>query len=164
MTPKAMEGRAWRFGDDVDTDQIIPAERLVSSNLDHLNEFIFEKVRPGFASMVGEGDILVAGRNFGCGSSREHAPLSLVEAGFSCIVAESFARIFYRNSMNIGLLLIECKTDIEEGDVVMVSIADGIVRDETSGREWRFERYPGFIARMIAAGGLVNLVKEGEFE
>lgn len=164
MTQKAMEGRAWRFGDDVDTDQIIPAERLVSSNLDRLNEFIFEKVRPGFASMVGEGDVLVAGRNFGCGSSREHAPLSLVEAGFSCIVAESFARIFYRNSMNIGLLLIECKTDIEEGDVVMVSIADGIVRDETSGREWRFERYPGFIARMIAAGGLVNLVKEGEFE
>lgn len=164
MTQKAMEGRAWRFGDDVDTDQIIPAERLVSSNLDRLNEFIFEKVRPGFASMVGEGDVLVAGRNFGCGSSREHAPLSLVEAGFSCIVAESFARIFYRNSMNIGLLLIECKTDIEEGDVVRVSIADGIVRDETSGREWRFERYPGFIARMIAAGGLVNLVKEGEFE
>lgn len=164
MTQKAMEGRAWRFGDDIDTDQIIPAERLVSSNLDRLNEFIFEKVRPGFASMVGEGDVLVAGRNFGCGSSREHAPLSLVEAGFSCIVAESFARIFYRNSMNIGLLLIECKTDIEEGDVVMVSIADGIVRDETSGREWRFERYPGFIARMIAAGGLVNLVKEGEFE
>ena len=164
MTQKAMEGRAWRFGDDVDTDQIIPAERLVSSNLDRLNEFIFEKVRPGFASMVGEGDVLVAGRNFGCGSSREHAPLSLVEAGFSCIVAESFARIFYRNSMNIGLLLIECKTDIEEGDVVTVSIADGIVRDETSGREWRFERYPGFIARMIAAGGLVNLVKEGEFE
>lgn len=164
MTQKAMEGRAWRFGDDVDTDQIIPAERLVSSNLDRLNEFIFEKVRPGFASMVGEGDVLVAGRNFGCGSSREHAPLSLVEAGFSCIVAESFARIFYRNSMNIGLLLIECKTDIEEGDVVTVSIVDGIVRDETSGREWRFERYPGFIARMIAAGGLVNLVKEGEFE
>ncbi len=164
MTQKAMEGRAWRFGDDVDTDQIIPAERLVSSNLDRLNEFIFEKVRPGFASMVGEGDVLVAGRNFGCGSSREHAPLSLVEAGFSCIVAESFARIFYRNSMNIGLLLIECKTDIKEGDVVRVSIADGIVRDETSGREWRFERYPGFIARMIAAGGLVNLVKEGEFE
>lgn len=164
MTQKAMEGRAWRFGDDVDTDQIIPAERLVSSNLDRLNEFIFEKVRPGFASMVGEGDILVAGRNFGCGSSREHAPLSLVEAGFSCIVAESFARIFYRNSMNIGLLLIECKTDIKEGDVVRVSIADGIVRDETSGREWRFERYPGFIARMIAAGGLMNLVKEGEFE
>lgn len=164
MTQKAMEGRAWRFGDDVDTDQIIPAERLVSSNLDRLNEFIFEKVRPGFASMVGKGDVLVAGRNFGCGSSREHAPLSLVEAGFSCIVAESFARIFYRNSMNIGLLLIECKTDIKEGDVVRVSIADGIVRDETSGREWRFERYPGFIARMIAAGGLVNLVKEGEFE
>ncbi len=164
MTQKAMEGRAWRFGDDVDTDQIIPAERLVSSNLDRLNEFIFEKVRPGFASMVGEGDVLVAGRNFGCGSSREHAPLSLVEAGFSCIVAESFARIFYRNSMNIGLLLIECKTDIEEGDVVTVSIADGIVKDETNGREWRFERYPGFIARMIAAGGLVNLVKEGEFE
>ena len=84
-----IEGKAWKFGDDVDTDQIIPAERLVSSNLDHLNDFIFEKVRPGFGPTVKKGDVLVAGKNFGCGSSREHAPLSLMEAGFSVIIAET---------------------------------------------------------------------------
>ena len=162
MTDK-IEGKAGKFGDDVDTDQIIPAERLVSSNLDHLNDFIFEKVRPGFGPTVKKGDVLVAGKNFGCGSSREHAPLSLMEAGFSVIIAESFARIFYRNSMNIGLLLVECKTDIPEGDVVAVDIDKGIVKDVTSGKEWSFEKYPGFIGELVKAGGLVNLVKEGKF-
>ena len=160
---KIIEGKAWKFGDDVDTDQIIPAERLVSSNLDHLNDFIFEKVRPGFAQNVGKGDVLVAGKNFGCGSSREHAPLSLMEAGFSVIIAESFARIFYRNSMNIGLLLVECKTDIPEGDVVSVDIKEGVVIDKTTGKTWKFEKYPGFIGELVEAGGLVNLVKEGKF-
>ena len=92
-------GKVWKFGDNVDTDQIIPAERLVSANLECLNDFIFEKVRPGIAQQIGKGDIIVAGSNFGCGSSREHAPLSLIQAGISCVVAESFARIFYRNSM-----------------------------------------------------------------
>ena len=160
---KIIEGKVWKFGDDVDTDQIIPAERLVSSNLDHLNDFIFEKVRPGFAQNVGKGDVLVAGKNFGCGSSREHAPLSLMEAGFSVIIAESFARIFYRNSMNIGLLLVECKTDIPEGDVVSVDIKEGVVIDKTTGKTWKFEKYPGFIGELVEAGGLVNLVKEGKF-
>lgn len=158
-----IEGKTWRFGDDVDTDQIIPAERLVSSNLDHLNDFIFEKVRPGFAQNVSKGDVLVAGKNFGCGSSREHAPLSLMEAGFSVIIAESFARIFYRNSMNIGLLLVECGTDIPEGDTVSVDIKEGVVTDKTTGKNWKFEKYPGFIGELVEAGGLVNLVKEGKF-
>ncbi len=160
---KIIEGKSWKFGDDVDTDQIIPAERLVSSNLDHLNDFIFEKVRPGFAQTVGKGDVLVAGKNFGCGSSREHAPISLMEAGFSVVIAESFARIFYRNSMNIGLLLVECKTDIPEGDMVSVDIKEGVVTDKTTGKTWKFEKYPGFIGELVEAGGLVNLVKEGKF-
>ncbi len=160
---KIIEGKSWKFGDDVDTDQIIPAERLVSSNLDHLNDFIFEKVRPGFAQTVGKGDVLVAGKNFGCGSSREHAPISLMEAGFSVVIAESFARIFYRNSMNIGLLLVECKTDIPEGDMVSVDIKEGVVIDKTTGKTWKFEKYPGFIGELVEAGGLVNLVKEGKF-
>lgn len=163
MTAKTIEGRVWRFGDNVDTDQIIPAERLVSTNLDHLNDFIFEKVRPGFGQQVQKGDVLVAGRNFGCGSSREHAPLSLMEAGFSVIVAESFARIFYRNSMNIGLLLVECRTDAAEGDRLRIRTADGTVEDLTSGKKWTFEKYPPFIQELIDAGGLVNLVKEGKF-
>jgi len=157
------EGRVWKFGDNVDTDQIIPAERLVSTNLTHLNDFIFEKVRPGFAKEVKKGDILVAGKNFGCGSSREHAPLSLIEAGFTCIIAESFARIFYRNSMNIGLLLIECKADVKEGDTVQVCIDCGKVKDLNSGKEFSFPKYPPFITELIESGGLINLIKEGKF-
>ncbi len=156
-----IQGKAWVFGDNVDTDQIIPAERLVAANLDHLNDYIFEKVRPGFAGQVAKGDILVAGRNFGCGSSREHAPLSLIEAGFSCIIAESFARIFYRNSMNIGLLLIECKADVKEGDIVTVDPDNGKVLAD--GKEYTFPEYPPFISELVKAGGLVNLAKEGRF-
>ncbi len=154
-------GKVWVFGDNVDTDQIIPAERLVAANLDHLNDFIFEKVRPGFAQEVQKGDILVAGRNFGCGSSREHAPLSLIEAGFSCIIAESFARIFYRNSMNIGLLLIECKVDAKEGSEIQVDPEAGKVVSE--GKEYSFPEYPPFISELVKAGGLMNLVREGRF-
>ena len=155
-----IEGKVWVFGDDVDTDQIIPAERLVASNLGNLNDFIFEKVRPGFASQVRKGDILIAGKNFGCGSSREHAPLSLIQAGFSCIIAESFARIFYRNSMNIGLLLVECKVDDpEEGCMATVDPDNGNVT--VGDREYSFPEYPPFITELINAGGLMNMVKEG---
>lgn len=153
-------GRVWVFGDNVDTDQIIPAERLVASNLDHLNDFIFEKVRPGFAQEVRKGDILIAGRNFGCGSSREHAPLSLIEAGFSCIIAESFARIFYRNSMNIGLLLVECSVeDSREGCEATVDPDNG--RVVVDGREYTFPEYPPFITELVNSGGLMNMVREG---
>ena len=155
------KGKVWVFGDNVDTDQIIPAERLVAANLDHLNDYIFEKVRPGFAQEVHKGDILVAGRNFGCGSSREHAPLSLIEAGFSCIIAESFARIFYRNSMNIGLLLLECKVDAREGETIEVDPDNGKVIAE--GKEYSFPEYPPFISELVKAGGLMNLIREGRF-
>lgn len=156
-------GRVWVFGDNVDTDQIIPAERLLAANLDHLNDWIFEKVRPGFAQEVRKGDILVAGRNFGCGSSREHAPLALREAGFSCIVAESFARIFYRNSFNTGLLLVECRVeDPVEGAEATVDVDRGTV--ETGGRTFTFPEYPPFISELVRAGGLMNLIQEGRFE
>jgi 3-isopropylmalate dehydratase small subunit len=154
-----IEGKVWKFGDNVDTDQIIPAERLVSANLENLNDFIFEKVRPGFAQQVKKGDIIVAGKNFGSGSSREHAPLSLIQAGFSCIIAESFARIFYRNSMNIGLLLVECKVDVEEGSKVAVNTEKGEVT--TDKKVYTFPQYPPFICEMVRSGGLMNLVKEG---
>lgn len=155
-------GRIWVFGDNVDTDQIIPAERLVAANLDHLNDYIFEKVRPGFAQQVRKGDILVAGRNFGCGSSREHAPLSLREAGFSCIIAESFARIFYRNSMDTGLLLVECGVeDPVEGETAAVDIDRGSVR--VGDREYTVPEYPPFIGELVRAGGLMDLIREGRF-
>lgn len=154
-----IEGKVWKFGDNVDTDQIIPAERLVSANLGNLNDFIFEKVRPGFAQQIKNGDIIVAGKNFGSGSSREHAPLSLIQAGFSCIIAESFARIFYRNSMNIGLLLVECKVDVEEGNMLAVDTEKGEVK--VDGKVYTFPQYPPFICEMVRSGGLMNLVKEG---
>ena len=157
------EGRVFKYGDNVDTDVIIPARYLNSSDPKELAAHCMEDIDKTFVSRVRPGDIIVANKNFGCGSSREHAPLSLMEAGFSVIIAESFARIFYRNSMNIGLLLVECKTDIPEGDVVSVDIDKGVVKDVTSGREWTFEKYPGFIGELVKAGGLVNLVKEGKF-
>ncbi|MFT0898231.1 3-isopropylmalate dehydratase [Candidatus Methanoprimaticola sp. MG2] len=158
---ESITGRVWVFGDNVDTDQIIPAERLLAANLDHLNDYIFEKVRPGFAQQVQKGDILVAGRNFGCGSSREHAPLSLREAGFSCIIAESFARIFYRNSMDTGLLLVECKVDAREGDIATVDVDNG--RIGVGDNTYRFPEYPQFIGELIRSGGLMNLIREGRF-
>ena len=158
-----IQGKVWKFGDNVDTDQIIPAERLVSTNLTHLNDFIFEKVRPEVAQGVRKGDILVAGKNFGSGSSREHAPLSLIQAGFSCIVAESFARIFYRNSMNIGLLLVECKVDAKEGDVIEINTDSGKIVNQNSKIEYTFQKYPPFITQLIESGGLINLIKEGKF-
>ncbi len=159
---ESIKGKIWVFGDNVDTDQIIPAERLLAANLDHLNDYIFEKVRPGFAQQVQKGDILVAGKNFGCGSSREHAPLSLREAGFSCIIAESFARIFYRNSMDTGLLLIECKVDAKEGETAEVDIDAGKVK--VGDKVYSFPEYPPFITGLIKAGGLMNLIREGKFE
>lgn len=155
---KTVEGKVWRFGDHVDTDQIIPAERLVSENLTHMGDFIFEKVRPGMAAQVNDGDIIVAGKNFGSGSSREHAPRSLMQAGISCIIAESFARIFFRNSINVGLLLVECKVDTPEGKVISVDPEKGEVKDE-DGNVYHFQEYPEFIASLISSGGLMAKIK-----
>jgi 3-isopropylmalate dehydratase small subunit len=150
-------GKIWRFGDHVDTDQIIPAERLVSENLTHLNDFIFEKVRPGISSKISKGDIIVAGKNFGCGSSREHAPRALVQAGISCIVAESFARIFFRNSINTGLLVIECKVDAKEGAAITIDPDNGKITG--GGKEYVFPKYPEFIDSLISKGGLMAKIK-----
>lgn len=155
-----IRGRVWRFGDHVDTDQIIPAERLTSDNMERLGEFIFEKVRPGMAGRVREGDVIVAGRNFGCGSSREHAPRSLRQAGVRCVVAESFARIFFRNSVNVGLLPIECRVTAEEGDVLRIDVDRGSILNETRGDEWRFQGFPPFFRDLIESGGLMAKVRE----
>ena len=154
---QTVEGRVWRFGDHVDTDQIIPAERLVSENLTHMGDFIFEKVRPGVAEKIGDGDIIVAGKNFGSGSSREHAPRALMQAGISCVVAESFARIFFRNSINVGLLLVECKADCTEGSMITVNPENGTITD--GGKVYTFPQYPEFIASLISAGGLMAKIR-----
>ena len=156
---KKITGKVWRFGDHVDTDQILPAERLVSENLEHLNDFIFEKVRPEVASKICKGDIIVAGKNFGCGSSREHAPRALIQAGISCIVAESFARIFFRNSINIGLLLVECKIDTKEGGTITADPDKGKVTDNGMGTEYTFPEYPEFIVSLISKGGLMAKIR-----
>ncbi len=155
-----LTGKVWRFGDHVDTDQIIPAERLLAENNDKLNEFLFEKVRPGMAREVAKGDIIVAGRNFGCGSSREHAPRALLQAGISVVVAESFARIFYRNSLNVGLLPIECQIEAEEGDQVTLNLKKGEIINQTKMKEWQFAPFPPFVKDLIDKGGLIARIKE----
>jgi 3-isopropylmalate dehydratase small subunit len=154
------KGKAWRFGDHVDTDQIIPADRLISENNSHLGDFLFERVRPDMTKNVKKGDIIVAGKNFGCGSSREHAPRSIKQAGIDCVIAESFARIFYRNSINIGLVLVECKVEAKEGDVMSVDVDKGRVRNETTGKEWTFPEYPQYVKDLIRSGGLMARIKE----
>lgn len=157
-----IKGKVWKFGDHVDTDQIIPAERLTSQNNDKLGTFLFEKVRPGFPEIVSKGDIIVAGKNFGCGSSREHAPRSLMQAGIVCVVAESFARIFYRNSINIGLILVECKIEADEGDILSVDVDNGKIVNETSQKSWSFPEYPPYIKELIVSGGLMARLKGGK--
>ena len=155
-----VRGKVWAFGDHVDTDQIIPAERLTSDNNDRLGTFAFEKVRPGMAARVNKGDVIVAGRNFGCGSSREHAPRALLQMGISCIVAQSYARIFYRNCINTGLLPVECHIEAEDGDTLAVDFDKGIIVNETKGRKWNFAPFPAFVQELMDKGGLMAKIKE----
>ncbi len=156
----ALEGRAWVFGDNVDTDQIIPAEFLVTMDNSELAKHVFENARPEFARKVAQGDIVVAGRNFGCGSSREHAPRALMGAGVSCVVAESFARIFYRNAINIGLPVIEARLKVKEGDSILVDLAAGTVENRRTSQKSEFKAYPPFVMMLIKKGGLVPYTKE----
>lgn len=154
-----IKGRAWRFGSNVDTDQVIPAEYLVTGDPKELARHLFEKVRPDFAKEVRAGDIIVAEENFGCGSSREHAPRALMGAGVSCVVARSFARIFFRNAVNIGLPVIEARLEAQEGDVLEVDFAEGRIRDLTTGREHTFKPLPKFLLELMESGGLVEYTR-----
>lgn len=156
---KRITGRAWKFSDNVDTDQIIPAEYLVTGDPKELARHAFEKVRPEFASSVKKGEIIVAGENFGCGSSREHAPRALLGAGITCVVARTFARIFYRNSINIGLPLVECDIGASDGDHIEVDFERGVVINHTTKKEAKFPSYPPFVLKLINSGGLVSYVK-----
>ena len=155
-----VKGRVWKFASNVDTDQIIPAEYLVSADPKELGSHAFEKVRPEFVGGVREGDVIVAGDNFGCGSSREHAPLALMGCGVSCVIARSFARIYFRNSINLGFPAVECEVEAGEGDVVEVDYAAGVVRNLTSGREFKFKPLPKFLMNLMQSGGLVPYVKK----
>ena len=156
---KKIKGRVWRFGANVDTDQIIPAEYLVTADPKELAKHAFEKVKPEFAAQVRQGDIIVADENFGCGSSREHAPRALIGAGISVVIAKSFARIFFRNSINIGLPLIEASVDAQEGDELEVDFTKGTIKNLSSGAEYTFKPLPEFLLNLLESGGLVEYTK-----
>jgi 3-isopropylmalate/(R)-2-methylmalate dehydratase small subunit len=160
-----LEGRVWKFGPDVDTDAIIPARYLNQTDPGELAKHAMEDERPEFVREVKKGDILVALKNFGCGSSREHAPLALKAAGISCVIAESFARIFYRNGFNQGLPLLEsfeASKEIRDGDLVQVDLATGEIFDQTQEKKYFAKPIPPFMQELIEDGGLIpHLRKKG---
>lgn len=154
--------KIYKYGDNVDTDVIIPARYLNDPDPAHLAAHCMEDIDAGFAKTVEPGDIVIGGTNFGCGSSREHAPLALKSSGVKCVIAESFARIFYRNSINIGFPILECPEaahGIEAGDAVTVDFATGVITDETRGKRWQAAPFPEFIDGIIQSGGLLRSLK-----
>ena len=153
------QGTAHRYGRDIDTDVIIPARYLNTSDPAELAKHCLEDLDVDFVNKVTPGDILVAEENFGCGSSREHAPVCIKAAGVACVIAKSFARIFYRNSINIGLPIMECPAAVDAikaGDEVVVDADKGVITDLTTGESFQVEPFPPFIAQIVAEGGLVN--------
>lgn len=160
---KKLQGPVWKVGHDVDTDLIIAARYLNSSEPAHLAAHCFEDLDPALLPKIKEGDILVAGRNFGCGSSREHAPIAIKHAGLSCVIAESFARIFYRNAINIGLPIIvapEAVKAAEEGAVLEVDTDTGFIRNLTTGQVYQGEPFPPFMKEILSHGGIIPYVRE----
>ncbi|MEA3338372.1 MAG: 3-isopropylmalate dehydratase small subunit [Chloroflexota bacterium] len=154
----SISGKVWKYGDNVDTDGIIPARYLNVSTEEELARHCMEDVDPEFAGAVRAGDIIVAGENFGCGSSREHAPLAIKGAGVSCVVARNFARIFYRNGINVGLPILECPQVVEEakrGDRLTVDLESGAITNERTGSTYQTPPFPDFLMGIIRAGGLV---------
>lgn len=158
------KGQAWKFGDHVDTDVIIPARYLTSSDPQELGKHCLEDADPQFVWKIKKGDILVAGKNFGSGSSREHAPLALKAAGISCVIAESFARIFYRNAFNVGLPILEspeAAREIAAGDRIFVDTDTGIIDDRTRRERFESQPIPPFMQELIRDGGLIQHIKKG---
>ena len=160
---KAAHGHVFKYGDNVDTDVIIPARYLNTSEPKELAEHCMEDIDPDFVGKVSEGDIIVAEKNFGCGSSREHAPIAIKASHVSCVIAETFARIFYRNAINIGLPIIECaeaSAAINAGDEVEVDFDTGIITDITTGEKFQGQAFPPFMQGIIDCGGLVNYINQ----
>lgn len=155
------EGRIFKFGSNVDTDVIIPARYLNVPDAAELAKHCMEDIDKEFVNKVKEGDIIVADKNFGCGSSREHAPIAIKAAGVSCVIAETFARIFYRNAINIGLPIIECPEaakGIEEGNEIEVDFDSGKIYNKTKGEEYQGQAFPEFMQNIISNGGLINYI------
>ena len=160
-------GKAIKYGDNVDTDVIIPARYLNTIDKKELASHCMEDIDREFTKKVRPGDIMVAGSNFGCGSSREHAPIAIKESGISLVIAKSFARIFYRNSINIGLAILECPEAaerIEEGHAVSADLDLGIIVDDTTGEKFETQPFPEFIQKIISCGGLIESIKAGEIK
>ena len=157
------KGTVFKYPDNVDTDVIIPARYLNTADAKELAKHCMEDIDADYVNKVSPGDVMVAGWNFGCGSSREHAPLVIKTCGTGCVIAKSFARIFYRNAINIGLPILECEAAAEEiqaGDEVSVDFDTGVITDHTSGRQWQAEPFPEFIQNIIKKGGLLASLKE----
>jgi len=157
-----IRGRIWKFGDDIDTDASIPARYLNTSDPEALARHCMEDADPSFAARMAPGDIILAGKNFGCGSSREHAPIAIKGARVGLVVAASFARIFYRNAFNIGLPILEsapAAAEIREGDEVEVDIETGVITDHTTRKTYQAKPIPAFMRELLAAGGLVAYVR-----
>ena len=158
------EGKVIKYGDNIDTDIIIPARYLNTSLPEELAKHCMEGIDKEFVNKVQNGDIMVGGANFGCGSSREHAPIAIKASGISCVIADSFARIFFRNAINIGLPILECpeaSKDIEDGDTVEINFDNGVITNKTKNKEYQAVAFPPFMQKLINAGGLVKYIKEG---
>ncbi len=160
-------GKVIKYGDNVDTDVIIPARYLNTSDKKELASHCMEDLDKTFVSRVQAGDIMVAGYNFGCGSSREHAPIAIKESGISLVIARSFARIFYRNAINIGLAIIECSEAVDgiaEGDSIEADLDNGVIYNKTKGESYKTQPFPAFIQKIITNGGLVASIQKGEIK
>jgi 3-isopropylmalate/(R)-2-methylmalate dehydratase small subunit len=156
-----LRARAHKFGDDINTDDIIAAKYLVTTDSVELGKKCMETIAPAFANQAAKGDIIVAGKNFGCGSSREHAPLAIKGLGISCVVAKSFARIFYRNAINIGLPILEIvqADEISSGDELEIDLSAGVIKDITQGKTYKSEGFPEFMQRIVKSGGLIEWIR-----
>lgn len=165
MNTFEVKGTVFKYGDNVDTDVIIPARYLNSSDPKDLAAHCMEDIDTDFVNKVKEGDIIVANKNFGCGSSREHAPIAIKASGISCVIAKSFARIFYRNSINTGLPILECEEAVDKisaNDIVEVNFETGVIKNITKNEEYKALPFPEFIQKIISSEGLVNYVKESK--
>lgn len=157
-----VSGKVFKYGDNIDTDVIIPARHLTSADPEHLKEHCMEDIDASFKDRVKPGDIMVAGKNFGCGSSREHAPIAIKASGISLVIASDFARIFYRNAINVGLPILECPEaydKISEGDEIEADFDTGVITDKTTGESFNAKAFPEFIKNIMACGGLVGYTK-----
>ena len=157
-----IKGRVHKFSDDINTDDIIAAKYLVSTDAQELGKHCMETINPEFSRAVSPGDIIVAGKNFGCGSSREHAPLAIKGCGVAAVIARSFAAIFFRNAINIGLPFLESDDaeKINDGDIVEIDLSSGRIRNLTQGKDYQTQAFPGFLQEIVSCGGLINYIKK----